>query len=515
MTQFIRIPVLVAALLLINIGECIAAEPTLAKLFTNHAVIQAEQPIAVWGTANAGEKIMVRLGKTNRLTTADSNGKWRIDFPARKASYQELDLEVQSKQTTIRREHLLIGEVWVATGQSNMRWMLKQSAGGKQELESCSDPHLRLSLHEGTLHPGGKKYPRDFLRKLTTENYYRCGGWRACDAKSAASFSAVAYFFAKKLRQELDVPVGIIALPVGGTPIEAHLPKDAFTGDSHLKPLLNEWWKNPAYPQWCRQRAAHNLTHWLADPVAGQDPPHPFAPTFLWQAGIEPILPAHIRGVIWYQGESNATADGGAGKAMPKEVNHRKLVALVNAYRRHWRDETLPFYHVQLPGLNRPWSLFREMQLDVTRELKNVGMVVSIDVGHPTNVHPPNKQPVGERLARLALHGTYGKDIVPNGPIYKRSTFKAGAAIIDFENSSGMKSSDGAAIRGFEIAGSDQKFHPATATVAGKYLEVRSETVPHPKAVRYAWANDPDCNLVNGENLPASPFRTDSQPPTQ
>jgi len=486
-----------------------SAKLTLAKVFADHAVIQADKPIAVWGKAAKGKTITVRLGEDTREIAADSAGRWRADFKPIQASYQSFTLSVSSSDETITRKNLVAGEVWIATGQSNMQWMLKQSTSGKDEIKSCNDPHLRLLHYSGTLHPGGKKYPREFLTKLNKENYYHSNGWQPCTANSSASFSAVAYFFAKKLREKLNVPIGIIALPVGGSPIEAHLPKDAFTSDPKLKPLLKEWWKNPDYPQWCRQRAAHNLTHWLADPEKGKDPPHPFAPTFLWQAGIKPLLQYPIKGVIWYQGESNATIDGGRGKAMPKKLNHRKLVALVKAYRRHWKDETLPFYHVQLPGLNRDWVLFREMQLDVTRELKNTGMAVSIDVSHPTNVHPPQKKPVGERLARLALHGTYGKDIVPNGPIYKRSTFKSGKAIIDFENSAGLKSSDGGKLRGFEIAGSDKIFHPASATVTGKYVKLSSTDVPHPQAVRYAWANHPDCNLVNGEGLPASPFRTD------
>lgn len=503
------------ALLLVIAEDSMAAKPTLAKYFTDHCVIQADQPITVWGTADTGQKVTVQLGTAVKIISANENGQWSALLPARKASYQELNLEVKTESVTIRRQHIVIGEVWLATGQSNMQWMLKQSTGAKQEITDCDDPHLRLLLHVGTLHPGSKKYPRDFLSNLNAENYYQCDGWKTCSAKSAINFSAVAYYFAKRLRKELDVPVGIIALPVGGSPIEAHLPSDAFTGEPKLKPLLKEWWKNPDYPQWCRQRAAHNLTNWLEKPVKGQDPLHPFAPTFLWQAGIKPILPSRIKGVIWYQGESNATADGGSGKAVPKEVNHRKLAALVKAYRRHWKNELLPFYHVQLPGLNRPWTLFREMQLDLTRELKNVGMAVSIDVGHPTNVHPPDKKPVGDRLARLALHGTYGKDIVPNGPLYKRCIFKPGVAMINFEYSKGMRGADGKVLRGFEIAGSDKKFHPAIATVHGDHLKILSQDVPDPEAVRYAWANDPDCNLVNSDGLPASPFRTDSWENTQ
>ncbi|MCP5538486.1 MAG: hypothetical protein H7A51_19930 [Akkermansiaceae bacterium] len=479
----------------------------LADVFTNHAVIQAGKPVTVWGTSDAGKKVTVRLAEVSQAVTTDTAGNWRAIFKPVKASYRAFALTVATESVTITRENLVAGEVWIATGQSNMKWMLKDSTGGKEELKSCADPHLRLLLHEGTLHPDSKKYSRDFLTQLNCENYYRCGGWQTCTENSAAHFSAVAYFFGKMLREKLDVPVGIIALPVGGSPIEAHLPEDAFTSDQKLKPLLREWWKNPDYPQWCRQRAALNISHWLADPEQGKDPPHPFAPTFLWQAGIDPLLQYPVKGIIWYQGESNATLDRGPGKATPKEVNHRKLVALVNAYRRHWKDETLPFYHVQLPGLNRPWALFREMQHDVTKDLKNVGMAVTIDLGHPSNVHPPDKKPVGDRLARLALHQTYGKPIACRGPEPDNHVIHQGAVTITFIHAVGLATSDGKSPRAFELAGADDIFHPAKATISEDKVVISSAKVGRPTAIRYAWANNPDSNLINAAGLPAAPFR--------
>lgn len=494
---------------LIFIDGSAGAALGLAPYFSDHAVIQADKPVMIWGTATQDELLTVTLGKESRRGSSGSDGTWIVAFPPRKASYDEATLQVTSGKESLERKGILFGEVWVATGQSNMLFMLKQASGGRQEMTTCADPKLRFVNNQGSLNPGGKKYSRAFLTKLNAENYYQNAGWQNCEPQSAGDFSAVAYYFAKELRKKLDVPVGIIALPVGGSPIEAHMPRDAFEADPVLKPLLNEWWKNPDYPQWCRERAALNLANWLANPVKGQDPPHPFAPTFLWQAGIEPLLKSHIRGIIWYQGESNATVDGAAGAPVAKKVNRHKLVALIEAYRRHWNDEGLPFYHVQLPGLNRPWALFREMQLDVTQELKNVGLAISIDLGHPTDVHPPNKKPVGERLARLALHGTYGQDLVPNGPVFKRCVFKDGQAVLAFENAVGLQSADGGAFTGFEIAGKDHLFYPAEAKVVGTYLEVHSAKVDQALAVRYAWANDPIGNLINGEKLPASPFRTD------
>lgn len=480
--------------------------------FSDHAVLQHGQQLPVWGTAAAGAIVEVKLGERVISGKADSKGAWKVEFPAENPSskpFKGIRMEVSSGDKKITREDLLFGDVWIATGQSNMRWMLKQCDNGKEAIAGSANDGLRLLLFEGSLHPGSKKYSMDFISKLTPQNYYKSDGWQASSVKSSPNFSGVGYFFGKKLREELGIPIGLIQLAVGGTPIEAHMPKKAFEADSKLSPLLKTWWKNPDYPGWCRNRAALNLTHWLANPPKGREPPHPFAPSFLWQAGIDPLLPFPVKGVIWYQGESNAGKDGSPGSITDGALNKKKFVALIAAWRTAWKHETLPVYYAQLPGLNRKWPIFREMQLKVSREVNNVGMAVTIDVGNPTNVHPHKKQPVGDRLARLALVGTYDKKVVPNGPIYHRQVVKKGGVYLDFENKVGMKAADGNEIRGFELAGSDKKFHHATATVSGEYLVVRSDQVNAPVAVRYAWANDPDCNLVNAEGLPASPFRTD------
>ncbi|BDS08570.1 hypothetical protein NT6N_36100 [Oceaniferula spumae] len=492
------------------ISQAVALE--LALPFTDHAVLQHGQPLPVWGIADAGADVKVKLGDHSASTRANSKGAWKVEFPAEKPSakpFKGVQMEVVSGDQKITRDDLLFGDVWIATGQSNMRWMLKQCDNGKDAIAASADDGLRLLNFEGSLHPGGKKYSMEFLTQMTPQNYYKSDGWQASSPKSSPNFSGVAYFFGKKLREELEIPIGLIQLAVGGTPIEAHMPKKAFESDSDLRPLLKTWWKNPDYPRWCRNRAALNLTHWLADPPKGQEPPHPFAPSFLWQAGIDPLLPFPVKGVIWYQGESNAGRDGSPEAITDGSLNKKKMKALITAWRDAWGNEMLPVYYAQLPGLNRKWPVFREMQLELSQEVDNVGMVVTIDVGHPTNVHPNKKQPVGDRLARLAMAGTYGKKVVPNGPIFQRHVVKKGQVFIDFKNKAGLKASDGDEIRGFEVAGSDKKFHPGTATVSGEYLVVQSDHVRSPAAVRYAWANDPDCNLVNAEGLPASPFRTD------
>ena len=504
------------SLLLMLLAWSVAkAELTLALPFGDHAVLQHGKPLPVWGTADAGAEISVKLGEKILKTNASDAGEWKVEFPASKPSKNGTVLEVSSGADSIVRKDLLFGDVWLASGQSNMAWMLKQCASGKDAISNAGDQHLRLFRMSGTLHPGSKKYSVEFLKKMTPENYYATEGWQADGPESAPPFSGVAYFFAKKLRKELDIPVGVICLAVGGTPMEAHMPRSAFLGDDDLAPLLEKWWSNPSYPKWCRGRAALNLTKWNVAPAsetAGMDPPHPFAPTYLWRAGVQRVIPFPVKGIIWYHGESNAGKDGTPAASRDGSLNKKKFKLLIESWRSAWGDENLPVYYVQLPGMNRQWSVFREMQLEVSKEVKHVGMAVTIDVGHPTNVHPAQKLPVGERLARLALAGVYGKDNVPTGPIYESSKAmdgKIGRVVIRFSHGEGLKTSDGKSVRGFEIAGVDKKFLPARVFIYKDRVEVSHEKMSTPVAVRYGWANDPDCNLVNAEGLPASPFRTD------
>ena len=479
----------------------------LARPFRDHAVLQADKQMPVWGTSVPGAEVRVSLGTRRQVTTAAADGTWLVEFAPAGASNNAFELRVSSGRERITRSDLVFGEVWIASGQSNMRWMLKDCATGKETISASSDKGLRLFDFQGRLHPSGTKYPREFLLGLNSNNYYETKGWEAASPKSTPTFSGVAYFFGQRLRTDLEIPVGIIHLAVGGTPMEAHMPKSAFERDDTLRPLLREWWKNPSYPQWCRERAALNLAKWLPDPPKGQEPPHPFGPGFLWEAGIEPLIPFPVRGVIWYQGESNATVDGGSGAPVPKNVNRSKLEALITSWRRAWADQKLPIYFVQLPGLNRNWPLFREMQLEVARSVPNTGMAVTIDLGHPTNVHPKHKKPVGMRLAHLALAHAYRQRVQCGGPRLLNVDQEARMIRLHFDRD--VRAASGEDVRGFKIAGHDRLFHRARALVRGKTVEVSSTIVTSPAALRYGWSGFPDCNLVDSGGTPASPFRTD------
>jgi sialate O-acetylesterase len=245
-----------------------------------------------------------------------------------------------------------------------------------------------------------------------------------------------------------------------------------------------------------------NLREWLEDPPEERVPVHPFAPGFLWEAGVRRILPFPVRGILWYQGESNATIDGGSGPAVSREINREKFESLIRSWREGWGDEELPFYFVQLPGLNRDWEEFREMQREVSRRIPGTGMVVTLDAGHPTDVHPRNKRPVGERLAGLALRETYNRKDVLVSPDLRGVEYQGERVVLTFDREVSSKEP----VVGFETAGEDGVFQKAKAVVAGRQVVVEDALGREVKGVRYAWADHPVAALTGPEGLPVGPF---------
>ncbi len=469
-------------------------ELQLGRPFGSHMVLQRDKPVPVYGHSAPGTTVRVAFGGQERMTKADAHGKWLVTLDAMPANTASQHLVVCSGEHAITLEDVLVGEVWLCAGQSNMHWMLKQSRGAKQAIATASNPNIRLLDFTATLYPHQKRYSLGFLRSIGAGNYYATKGWRRCSPETAATFSAVAYYFGDKLQKTLKVPVGLIHNAVGGIPMESYIPTTNSSG----------WLDDPSMPAWCRERGRENLAAWLEQPAAPA-PHHPFEPGFLFEAGMRPLVRMALRGFLWYQGESNATASGPGSPAIDPATNKKKFVSLIDAWRKAWDDSTLPFYFVQLPGLNRDWPSFREMQLEVSQEVPHTGMAVTIDVGHPTNVHPTDKRPVGHRLAKLALaSGT--------SPTLKSVAIDRSAATLRF--SSSLATSDSQPPRGFAIAGEDQVFHPTTAKLENDLIFVTSNQVANPKSVRYGWANDPKVNLIGKDGLPVSPFRTDRWPIT-
>ena len=471
----------------------------LAPQFGHHMVLQRSAPIPVWGSAPAGAAVEVRFASTRATCTAGSDGRWSVTLPAQPAHAepQELTAEtrVDGSPRSATARDVLVGDVWLCTGQSNMRWRVDQSAEAADVLAHADIPGLRLLDLEGTLYPSAKRYELDFLRQVRPDNYYRTDGWRRANAASATTFSAVAFAFGRRLTRALEVPVGLVHNAIGGAPMEAFVPAAS-----------SEWMSGDGYPSWCRQRVRENLGAWFEAPD-GDQPHHPFEPGFLYDAGVAPWRNTPIRGVVWYQGESNAT-NGAASPARDAAENEALLRRLIAAFRANWNAPELPFLMVQLPGMRRDWEAFREVQDRVAQTTARCEAVVTIDLGDATDVHPRRKVPVGERLADAALRTVYERPL-PAPLRFRRHAVQGQHVVVEFAGDTPLRTDDHDLARGFELAGVDRVFHPATAQLQGDRALVRSPEVEAPVALRYAYEDNPDTNVVGRGGRPLAPFRTD------
>lgn len=490
----------------------------LPQVFGDHMVLQAEVAIPVWGRAKPGAAIIVTLGNDKQSTKADASGLWQVRMNKRKASASPVTLLVESQAEAIRLADVLIGEVWVCAGQSNMEWPLRQSTNGQRELAAADRPQLRLlNLVPGARGSSGHYTPQHLAR--LSPNTFCKGEWAVASAKSAGDFSAVAWYFGRHLQEKLNVPVGLICPAVGGTPTESWIPREALERDPQLKGLVaGHWLDNERMGEFCRSRGEQNLLAAIqaGESIPGDDlgPNHSFKPGFMWSASIEPLIPYAIRGAIWYQGESNAET--------PARVREHNALfpLLINQWRQRWGksfgQDDFPFFFVQLPALNRAeWPWFREGQRRTLNKVKNTGMAITIDTGHPTNVHPTDKQPVGERLARWALGTTYDSKTNDSytGPLFASAKRDGNAMAVTFDHvAATLKSSNGKPLGHFEVSGKDGRFFPAVAQITSKHtIRVSSPRVVSPQHVRYAWSPypTPPVNLVNSDGLPASPFSSE------
>lgn len=484
-------------------------------VFGSHMVLQADAELPVWGQSKSNSKVTVTLGDVSRRTVANAMGEWKVRLPAQVASAESASMEIKAAGDRILFTDVLVGEVWVCAGQSNMEWTLAQSANGHEELSQVNIPQLRLLHLAAGARGSSSRYTPQHLSRLSPQTYCE-GEWKPASANSARSFSAVAWYFGRRLQDELKVPVGLICPAVGGTPAEAWIPRQALEADPDLKGLVaGNWLDNERLSEFCRLRGQQNL---LAAIQAGESipgdslgPNHSFKPGFMWDSGIRPLIPFAIRGAIWYQGESNA-------ETSERAFEHQELFPLlVKQWRTKWGQGDFPFLFVQLPALNRAeWPWFRDGQRRMLGQLKNVGMAVTIDTGHPTDVHPKRKKPVGERLAIWALGTTYQSKThaTYSGPMFDVAERKSDSILVSFKHvGSGLKSSDGKPLRHFEVCGEDGVFHKAIARIVGQnVISLSSVEVLKPIDARYAWLPypDPSVNLFNSADLPASPFTTEN-----
>ena len=465
----------------------------LASVFASHMVLQRNKPIRFYGTGNGKEKIVASFNGKEKTVFAGENGKWIAEFPAMKAG-GPYNAGFFSADKKIILNDILIGEVWLCSGQSNMYFPLNNAINDKNEMQSAEKNNmLRLLKMRPVAETDNYAWDSATLRKVNELEYFS-GTWQKCDSTKAKDFSAVAYYFGKKLQEKLHVPVGLIEVAVGGSTTESWL--DRYTMEHHpvLVNELNQWRRSDFFQPWVRERADSNL-----EKAINPRQRHPYEPCYNFEAGIKPFVDLPIAGVIWYQGESNAHNI---------ELHETVFAELVKSWRKQW-GYSLPFYYVQLSSLNRPsWTSFRYSQLQLLKQIPNSGMAVSSDVGDPANVHPRQKKPVGERLAKLALHFTYGqKNLVPYGPTIVRAVRQKNQIILSFQYADHLKTNDGNVLRGFKIADEKGIQHDAKAFIQNNKVIIPIDKNEVAVQVLYGWEPYTDANLVNSEDLPSSTFK--------
>jgi len=495
--------------LLFLVPAAALADVKLPALISDNMVLLQDTPANVWGTADPGEQITVKLAdKASAQSVADANGHWSVKLSGLTAG--EAGEMTISGHNSITVKNVAVGEVWVCSGQSNMEMIVQNSANAPEEIAAANHPQIRVFTVQ---------------RTAKAEPQADCAGkWEVCSPATAGRFTAVGYYFGRHLLENLKVPIGLIHSSWGGTGAELWTPTDVLAKYQAFKGLFTAWEQTKErYPQakaeydaklatW--QEAAKKAKDEGTRPAPVPRPPHGGddfgSPGCLYNAMISPLLPYTIRGTIWYQGEANT------GNAALYE---NLFPLMIQTWRERWGAGEFPFLYVQLANFMKRydeptdsnWAALRDAQLK-TLDLPHTGMAVTIDIGDATTVHPTNKQEVGRRLGLVARAAVYYQDVEYSGPMPGGAQEEDGKIRLTLRFSEGMKSKDGGKLTGFAIAGDDHKFHWAEAEIQGDHVIVSSPDVPKPVAVRYDWADNPDGNLINETNLPASPFRTDDWP---
>ena len=479
---------------------------TLNGMFTEGAVLQQGVPVPVWGTAEPGEEVVVTFAGAARRARACEGGCWSVRLPAMRASSEPRTLTVTGRtpESKIEIAGVLVGEVWICSGQSNMQWTLGASEGGAAAAAEAKDPLLRLY-----------KVP---MVKADAPQCAVTSQWTSCESTNSIGFSGVAFFFGRELRTLRGVPVGLVQTAWGGTPAESWTPRPILEGHADLKVILDDHAKAAA--EFSQPKADENyakaLAAWSNATAKAQaekrdlpqkprkaEPPadSPKRPCCLYNAMIHPLVPYAIRGAIWYQGESNS------GRAKQYET---LFPVMIDSWRQAWGQGDFPFLFVQIAPHNGMVPEIREAQLVSWMKTPKTAMAVITDVGEEKDIHPKKKEPVGKRLALAAQAVAYGEDVVYSGPVFRVMTVHGNRAIVEFSHvGSGLAAAEGG-LKDFTLAAAGStNFVPAQAVIEGGRVVVTSPEVAVPGAVRYGWSNWFVGSLFNREGLPATPFRTD------
>ncbi|MCD9185293.1 MAG: sialate O-acetylesterase [Pyrinomonadaceae bacterium] len=488
------------------------ADVTLPDVLGDSMVLQQKQKVPIWGKADAGETVKISFGKQKLIAIADQKGNWRVDLKPLKADFTPQILMIEGKNK-IELKNILVGEVWLVSGQSNMQWTLLQSNNGEAEVAKANHPSIRLF---------------NVSREVAfRKKQGKLGEWKICNPESVKDFSGAGYYFGVELQKNLNVPIGLINSSYGGSQAEAWTPVDYLNANPDLKAAVERtkiW--DEERPR-VKAEYAEAIEKWKAESekqkASGVKPsPSPSVPDALrdyriassiYDGMIEPLIPFAIRGAAWYQGESN--------EARAEQYNIL-LPTMIRSWRERWRQGNFPFGIIQLPNYrknsdepeNAPWSFIREAQRKTVEKTVNTGLIVTIDIGEANDIHPKNKFDVGKRMSVWALRNVYGKNLT-GAPTLENFLIKNSKIILTFKNvGSGLKIKNGEKLNEFAIAGFDRKFVWAEAKIVAKNkIEVYSSQVPNPVAVRYAFNSNPkNPNLTNNSEIPVAPFRTDDFP---
>ncbi|MBR5323356.1 MAG: sialate O-acetylesterase [Muribaculaceae bacterium] len=464
----------------------------MSPVYSDNMVLQHNTPIEIKGVANAGDEVIVKIAGKKYKAICGENGKWGVTIKPLKAG-SDYTLSVSTKDESLTYSNVAAGEVWLCSGQSNMAFMVWEGATAKEDVANANNSNIRFFNLRPAHETNNVEWNVSFLDSLNRLDYYKPTEWQVCSGETVNSFSAVAYHFGRVLADSLDIPVGLICNAIGGSATESWISREII--EEKIPDILVDWTKNDMVQDWVRGRAELNCKK---STVNGQR--HPYEPTYLYAVNQPIIGDFTVKGMIWYQGESNAHNI---------ELHEQLFPMVIESWREQQNNPDMPFYFVQLSSINRPsWCNFRNSQRIMSETLHNVGMAVSSDKGDEWNVHPTHKKEIGERLARVALNKSYEmRDIVPSGPMFRSVTFEGGIAYPTFEYGEGLQAEDGGEIIGFEVAGDDKIFYPANAEVKNGKLKVWSKEVKAPKYIRYGWQPYTTANLINKECLPASTFK--------
>ncbi len=496
----------------LSLGLClVAALSPAAELdpwFGDGMVLQRDRPIRVRGTAQPNSRITLRLGDQSAQVEADAAGRWQQTFAARAADPKPTTLTAQEAgQPDAVIRDILIGDVWLCAGQSNMEFPLSRDAEAKQELPQAILPLVRIRNHSfAGQYRSGAPLDAATVARMTTRGFY-AGRWEPCTPKTAAPTTAVGYYFAKRLSAETGLPVGLVNYAVGGAPIEAFISREALAGDATFrKKVAGNWLTNESIEgSFVRLRGQQHLGKAADAPGDDCGPNHGYKPGFAWAAGPAGITSFPLKGVLWYQGESNAI------RTEDVDEYGSLMKLLVADWRGRWQQPDLPFYWVQLPSINEParrfWPEFREVQRRLTTEIPHTGMAVALDLGAAKDVHPRNKSAVGERLAALALRDLYGrKDLVAEGPVALDAQRTSQGVRIRFRAPDGIKAATSAA-PSFEVRREGETVFASASSWEAKDQELHLNAAGRIAEVRYAWRMDAQAGLVDRSGRPAGPFR--------